>query len=144
MTLEQQKNHKIAKTKLSSAISIALFPLLLSSSIEVIEVSGFRTSATKQLNNKRFSKNISDSIFAEDIGKMPDTNIAEAMSRITGVGIDRVDGEGTEITIRGVEGSLNNVQMNGVTMTNSGDDNSIDFSNMSADMLRSIDVVKSS
>ena len=162
MTLEQQKNHKIAKTKLSSAISIALFPLLLSSSIsvysqeqsstedevtedsiEVIEVSGFRTSATKQLNNKRFSKNISDSIFAEDMGKMPDTNIAEAMSRITGVGIDRVDGEGTEITIRGVEGSLNNVQMNGVTMTNSGDDNSIDFSNMSADMLRSIDVVKS-
>ncbi|MGJ8691870.1 MAG: TonB-dependent receptor [Thalassotalea sp.] len=118
--------------------------------IEVIEVTGFRGSATRQLNNKRFSKNISDSIFAEDMGKMPDANIAEAMSRITGIGIDRVDGEGTQITIRGVEGSLNNVQMNGVTMssTNSNDPteetgNSVDFSMMSADMLRSIEVIKS-
>lgn len=118
--------------------------------IEVIEVTGFRASATKQLNNKRFSKNVSDSIFAEDMGKLPDANIAEAMARITGIGIDRVDGEGTQITIRGVEGSLNNVQMNGVTMssTNSNDPteetgNSVDFAMMSADMLRSIEVIKS-
>jgi TonB-dependent receptor len=110
--------------------------------IEVIEVSGFRASTTKQLNYKRLGKNVSDSIFAEDIGKMPDANIAEAMQRITGIGIDRVDGEGTGITIRGVEGSLNNVQMNGVTMTNSGDDNEVDFSSMSADMLKSIEVIK--
>ncbi|MGJ8692953.1 MAG: TonB-dependent receptor [Thalassotalea sp.] len=111
--------------------------------MEVIEVEGFRSSATRQLNNKRFADGISDSIFAEDMGKMPDANIAEAMSRITGIGIDRVDGEGTEITVRGVEGSYNNVTMNGVTMTNSGDDNSVDFSSMSADMLRSIEVIKS-
>ncbi|MGJ8630118.1 MAG: TonB-dependent receptor [Glaciecola sp.] len=117
--------------------------LMTEDGIEIIEVSGFRSSATKQLNNKRFSENISDSIFAEDIGKMADSNIAEAMARITGIGIDRADGEGTEITVRGVEGSYNNVQMNGVTMTNSGDDNSVDFSNMSADMLRSIEVIKS-
>ncbi|MCC4831801.1 TonB-dependent receptor [Shewanella sp. 10N.7] len=118
--------------------------------IEVITVTGFRGSATRQLNNKRFSKNVSDSIFAEDMGKMPDANIAEAMSRITGIGIDRIDGEGSQITIRGVEGSLNNVQMNGVNMastnSNAADEEnagSIDFSMMSADMLRSIEVIKS-
>lgn len=109
---------------------------------EVIEVTGFRGSATRQLNNKRFSDNITDGIFAEDMGKMPDENIAEAMQRITGVGIDNVDGEGSSITIRGVEASFNNVQLNGVTLTNGGDDNSVDLSGMSADMLRSIEVIK--
>ncbi|MGJ8630578.1 MAG: TonB-dependent receptor [Glaciecola sp.] len=166
MSLKHLPEQKLTRSKLSTAISIALFPFLFASplaisqeqaaaetvaekkvttedDIEIIEVSGFRSSATRQLNNKRFAKNISDSIFAEDMGKMPDANIAEAMQRITGIGIDRVDGEGTEITIRGVEGSLNNVQMNGVTLTNSGDDNSVDFSSMSADMLRSIEVIKS-
>jgi len=160
------KSKKFLKNKLSIAVSTALIPLILTTGqiayaaedvevakaavevakvdeTEVIEVTGFRASATRQLNNKRFSNNISDSIFAEDMGKMPDSNIAEAMSRITGIGIERVDGAGTEITIRGAEGSLNNVQMNGVTMTNSGDNNSVDFSAMSADMLRSIEVIKS-
>ncbi|MDO6487548.1 TonB-dependent receptor [Colwellia sp. 6_MG-2023] len=155
------KSKSLVKNKLSLGVSIALIPLIFTANqtayavekvaetdadktqeIEVIEVSGFRSSTTKQLNNKRFGKNVSDSIFAEDIGKMPDANIAEAMQRITGIGIDRVDGEGTSITIRGVEGGLNNVQMNGVTMTNSGDDNEIDFSSMSADMLKSIEVIK--
>ena len=117
---------------------------------EIIEVTGFRSSATEQLNAKRFAKNVSDSIYATDMGKMADANIAEAMSRIAGIGIDRVDGEGTGITIRGVEGGLNNVQMNGVTMSSNTDisdsggaGNSIDFSSMPADMLRSIEVIKS-
>jgi TonB-dependent receptor len=139
---EAAEIEKVAKAKKSKARkSLGINENL--DETEVIEVTGFRGSATKQLNSKRFSNNISDAIFAEDMGKMPDANIAEAMSRITGIGIDRVDGEGTEITIRGVEGSLNNVQMNGVNMTNSGDDNSVDFSSMSADMLRSIEVIKS-
>jgi TonB-dependent receptor len=153
---EHMGNTMIKKTTLASAImtalsSITALPAFAEAEasveqvneIEIIEVTGFRGSATKQLNSKRFAKNISDSIFAEDMGKMPDSNIAEAMSRITGIGIDRVDGEGTEINIRGAGGSLNIVQMNGVTMTNSGKDNSVDFSAMSADMLRSIEVIKS-
>jgi len=111
--------------------------------IEVIEVTGFLNSASQQRNFKRYSENISDGIFAEDMGKMPDENIAEAMQRITGVGIDRVNGEGSTVTIRGVDPSLNQVNMNGVTVTNGGDDNAVDFSSMSADMLRSIEVIKS-
>jgi len=111
--------------------------------IEVIKISGFHSSASKQRNFKRYSENVSDGIFAQDMGKMPDENIAEAMQRITGVGINRVDGEGSTVTIRGVAPSLNLVNMNGVTMTNGGDDNAVNLSIMSADILRSIEVIKS-
>jgi len=158
------QGNKLAENKLSLAISVALFPLMFATSMtaqaaeettnatketkkadetEVIEVTGFLSSASKQRNFKRYSENISDGIFAEDMGKMPDENIAEAMQRITGVGIDRADGEGSTVTIRGVDPSLNQVNMNGVTMTNGGDDNAVDFTSMSADMLRSIEVIKS-
>lgn len=105
-------------------------------------VYGPAAAAQSQLNAKRLSDNISDSIFAEDMGKMPDRNIAEAMQRITGIGIDRANGEGSSITIRGVEGALNNVYIDGVLLTNGGDDNTIDFSTMSAGMLSSIEVIK--
>jgi len=155
------QGNKLAKHKLSAAISVALFPVMIATSmttyaaedeakatkkadeIEVIEITGFRSSASKQRNFKRYSENISDGIFAQDMGKMPDENIAEAMQRITGVGIDRAEGEGTTVTIRGVDPSLNQVNMNGITMTSSGDDSAVDFSSMSADMLRSIEIIKS-
>ncbi|GAA4103929.1 TonB-dependent receptor [Zhongshania borealis] len=111
--------------------------------IEEVEVVGMRLSAQSQRDAKKNSTNVSDSIFAEGMGKLPDENIAEAMQRITGVGISREDGEGSTVTIRGVDPSLNNVTMNGVVMTNGGDDNAVNFSSMSADMLKSIEVVKS-
>jgi iron complex outermembrane receptor protein len=107
-----------------------------------IVVTGFRNSVMEQLNNKRFSESISDSIFAEDIGKMPDENIAEAMQRITGVGISREDGEGRGVTVRGIGPDQNQITLNGQTLTSDGEGTGVDLSSMSADMLRSIEVIK--
>ncbi|MGJ8681878.1 TonB-dependent receptor [Paraglaciecola sp.] len=109
---------------------------------EVIEVSGFRESLTSALNVKRASQNIVDAIKAEDIGKSSDQNIAEALQRITGISIGRADGEGTSITARGVGGDLNNVTLNGVPLTSSGDNQSVNFSEFSADILQAIEVQK--
>jgi TonB-dependent receptor len=111
--------------------------------LEEVVVTGMRASALSMREAKRNSDNISDSIFAEEMGKMPDENIAEAMQRITGISIDRVDGEGSTVTIRGVDPSLNQVNMNGVPLTNGGDNNAVDFTTMSAGILRAIEVVKS-
>jgi TonB-dependent receptor len=111
--------------------------------LEEVVVTGMRVSAASMRDAKKNSENITDSIYAEDMGKMPDENIAEAMQRITGISISRANGEGTEVTIRGVDPSLNQVTMNGVRLTNGGDDNGVDFSMMSADILRAIEVVKS-
>lgn len=111
--------------------------------LEEVVVTGIRQSAFEQRENKRLSDNVTDSIFAEDMGRMPDQNIAEAMQRITGIGIDRQDGEGTFVTVRGVDPNLNIVTMNGQTVTSGEDGNAVDFRSFSADMLRSIEVVKS-
>ena len=142
------------KSKLSAAIaSAAMATSLLTSHtalsaedqlVEEVVVTGIRGSAASQRDAKKNSDGIGDSIFSEDMGRMPDENIADAMQRITGIGIDRENGEGTTITVRGVDASLNNVTLNGVVLTNGGDDNAIDFSTMSADMLQSIEVSKSS
>ena len=108
--------------------------------IEVIEVTGVRSSLTAEIAAKRSSNALSDSIIAEDIGKSSDENIAEAISRIAGVSLD--EGGGT-ITVRGIEAALNDIKLNGVSMTSSTDDQAVDLSLFSADMLSRIDVIKS-
>jgi len=57
-----------------------------------------------------------DGIVAEDIGKFPDTNLAEALQRISGVSIDRSIGEGSRVTVRGVGPDYNLVLLNGRQM----------------------------
>src|SRR5436305_498652 len=60
-----------------------------------IVVTGYRASLQSSTNAKKNSVGFTDSIFAEDIGKFPDTNIAESFNRIPGVTIAReVTGEG--------------------------------------------------
>ncbi len=119
--------------------------------IEEIVVTGFRRSLENALNSKRFSESISDSIFAEDVGKSTDQNIADALSRVTGVTVQEEDGEGTRVSVRGTGPSMNQIQMNGVALTSglSGDqgnnptaDQSVDLSSFASDILSSINVVK--
>ena len=120
--------------------------------IEVIEVGGFRSSLTKSINSKRFSNGVVDSIHAEDVGKSTDQNIADALSRVTGVTVQETDGEGTKISVRGAGSALNQISINGVAVTSglSGDggnatsDQSVDLSSFSSDILSSIDVQKTS
>jgi TonB-dependent receptor len=119
--------------------------------LEVIEVTGFRGSLQKAINAKRFNESVSDSIHAEDIGKSTDQNIADALSRITGVSVQEEGGEGTRISVRGASPTQNQISINGVALTGGisspdggTNDNSVDLSSFDADILSSIDVVKTS
>ncbi|MCU6453738.1 TonB-dependent receptor plug domain-containing protein [Sphingomonas sp. A2-49] len=79
-----------------------------------IVVTGYRASLQSQTNAKRNAVGFTDSIFAEDIGKFPDTNIAESVNRIPGVTIAReVTGEGTSVAIRGLGTNFTRVLLNG-------------------------------
>ena len=71
-----------------------------------IVVTGIRASLERSIEIKRNSTGIVDAISAEDIGKFPDTNLAESLQRITGVSIDRVNGEGSTVTVRGFGAQL--------------------------------------
>jgi len=85
------------------------------STIEEIQVTGFRASLNTALNQKRESTAAVDSIVAEDIGKFPDSNLAESMQRIPGVALARGDGgEGKNISVRGLGAEFTRVRINGM------------------------------
>jgi TonB-dependent receptor len=82
--------------------------------VETVVVTGYRASLTAATDAKRASTNFTDSIFAEDIGKFPDTNIAESLNRIPGVTISReIDGEGLNVSIRGLGTNFTKILLNG-------------------------------
>jgi len=118
--------------------------------LETVVVTGIRKSLETSVNLKRSASGLVDGIVAEDIGKFPDTNLAEAMSRISGVSIDRSSGEGTKVTVRGMGPDFNLVLLNGRQMPGSNVDGSapssrsFDFSNLAAEGVSALEVYKTS
>jgi TonB-dependent receptor len=116
--------------------------------VQQVVVSGIRQSMASSLNLKRNSDGIVDGIVAEDIGKFPDTNLAESLQRISGVSIDRTNGEGQRVTVRGIGPDYNMVLLNGRQMptSNLGDLNgrAFDFSNLASEAISQLQVYKTS
>jgi TonB-dependent receptor len=122
---------------------------------EVVVVQGVRASLERAMDIKRDANGVLDAISAEDIGKFPDTNLAESLQRITGVSIDRVNGEGSQITVRGFGPDFNLVTLNGRTMPtaeanvvgsrgnyNGGGSRAFDFSNLASEGVSALEVYK--
>lgn len=111
------------------------------SDIEVIQVSGIRGSLVKSMDIKRQSAGVVDAITSEDIGKFPDTNLAESLQRITGVSIDRSNGEGSKITVRGFGPEFNLVTLNNRQMPTTGG-RSFDFGDIATESVSGVEVYK--
>jgi len=85
-----------------------------SADVEEVVVTGYRRSLQQSTEAKREATIIQDSIFAEDIGKFPDTNLAESLNRVPGVQLSReVTGEGLQIAIRGLGTNFTKILLNG-------------------------------
>ena len=119
--------------------------------LNVITVTGIRGSMDASMNLKRDSQGVVDGIVAEDIGKFPDTNLAESLQRISGVSIDRDNGEGSRVTVRGVGPDFNMVLLNGRQMpsanlnaTSASSSRAFDFANLSSSAVSAIVVYKTS
>ncbi len=116
--------------------------------VQTVVVTGLRQSLVSSMNLKRNSDGIVDGIVAADIGKFPDTNLAESLQRISGVSIDRSIGEGSKVTVRGVGPDFNMVLLNGRQMatSNLGDLNgrAFDFANLASEAVSQIQVYKTS
>jgi len=85
-----------------------------SGDLQEVVVTGYRRSLTQSTDAKRDAIGFIDQVNAEDIGKFPDTNIAESFNRIPGITISRdITGEGTDIAIRGLGTSFTKVLLNG-------------------------------
>ena len=120
---------------------------------EEIVVTGIRRSLASATNAKRNSVAFGDSIFAEDIGKLPATNLAETLNRIPGVRLTRdITGEGTQIAIRGLGPSFSKVLLNGAqfevasdggTNGNGGGNRAVDLDFFPSELFTRLDVAKS-
>jgi TonB-dependent receptor len=118
-----------------------------------IIVTGFRNSLNAALGQKREAVNAVDVILAEDIADFPDLNLAESIQRIPGVSIDRDNGEGRTITVRGLNADFTRVRINGMeTLSTTGSTDSsggtnrgrgFDFNTFASELFRSIKVSKS-
>lgn len=112
--------------------------------IEEVLVTGIKSSLTQSVDVKRNSASVVDAISAEDIGKLPDNTIADSLQRIPGIQIRRTAGEGSTVNIRGM--SQVSTLLNGEQFLSAGSITTIqpELSDVPAELLSQVDVLKSS
>ena len=84
--------------------------------VDEVVVTGIRASLQQSLETKRAADAIVDSVTAEDVGKFPNTNVAEALTMVPGVTVDRQFGQGEKVSILGTDPALNRTLLNGQTV----------------------------
>ncbi|MBU2678445.1 MAG: TonB-dependent receptor [Gammaproteobacteria bacterium] len=140
------KNHRVLFGLVLSVSALVFSPTIVAQdaedeTIEEIITVGIRGSLTQAIDQKRNSDKLVEVIIAEDIGKLPDQNLAEVMEGITGVQITRTAGVGTGVQIRGT--NANRVEINGVSTVGSGSGRSgIDFEDVNASIIHAVEVTK--
>ncbi|WP_332769168.1 TonB-dependent receptor [Phenylobacterium sp.] len=120
--------------------------------VDEVVVTGFRASLASAINMKRQESGVVDAIKAEDIAQFPDLNLAESLQRIPGVSISRINGEGRQVTVRGLGSDYTRVRNNGMEAisttggtANSGGTNrgrGFDFNVFASDLFNSLAVRK--
>ncbi len=119
----------------------------------VVVVTGYRKSLQTSLSQKRRSGVMLDAITADDIASFPEANLAESLQRIPGISIDRDNGEGRQISVRGLGGDFTRVRINGMeALSTSGSNDSgtspnrsraFDFNSFASEMFNNVQVRKS-
>ncbi|WP_337244726.1 TonB-dependent receptor [Luteimonas sp. gir] len=118
--------------------------------LDRVVVTGIRGSLEKSLDTKRNNDTISEAITAEDIGKFPNTNVAEAMSQIPGVSLDRRFGQGERVSIDGTDPSLNLTFLDGrpvaqaIWLYGEQPNRGFDYTLLAPQILGRLEVIKSS
>ncbi|MDO8345251.1 MAG: TonB-dependent receptor [Cellvibrio sp.] len=144
---------KVLTTAIASAVVAAGFSGMAyaqDDSVEEVMVTGIRGSLTRAVDVKRNAAGVVDAISSEDLGKMPDSNLAESLQRITGISIDRTNGEGAKITSRGFGPAYNLVTLNGRQLSTAGvieggdveSTRSFDMSNIASESVTGVQVYK--
>jgi len=108
-----------------------------------ILVTGQRAAERRAIDRKRGANGIQDSVAANDVGKLPDQNVAEAIRRVPGVSVANDQGEGRYVIIRGGDPNLANVTLNGQTApAPEPDGRQVKLDDIPSSLIGSVDVVK--
>jgi TonB-dependent receptor len=136
------------KRQVGTLTAVAGAVLVLSAQVQAqtqtVTVTGIRSAIESAISLKKNSDNIVEAISAEDIGKLPDSSVAESISRLPGVASQRnkSSGRAQSISVRGMSPDFNGGLLNGREVASSGDSRGVDFDLYPAELLNSVLVYK--
>jgi len=121
--------HALAQTATGNGVA---------STLDTVQVTGVRSSLQKSQIIKQDFIGTVDAVSAEDVGKFPDQNVADALQRVTGVSVDRSGGESRFITVRGFGPEFNAVTLNGRTMATENEGREFSFDIFPSELRRTV------
>ncbi|WP_395649954.1 TonB-dependent receptor [Brevundimonas sp.] len=110
--------------------------------VDEIVVTGIRASIANSIAAKARNTSIVEVITAEDIGKLPDVSIAESLARLPGLTVQRLDGRGQLISIRGLGPDFTTALLNGREQVTTGDNRGVEFDQYPSELLGGVTVYK--
>lgn len=110
--------------------------------LDTVTVTGFRASLESSISTKRNADAIVEAISAEDIGKLPDVSIADAISRLPGLTAQRVAGRSSVISIRGMAPRYGVTLLNGREIVSTGDNRSVEYDQFPSELINAATVYK--
>jgi len=110
--------------------------------LDTVRVTGIRAAIATAVETKNESTSIVEAISAEDIGKLPDISIADSISRLPGLTMQRLDGRGQVIHIRGMSEQFAGTLLNGREQVTTGDNRGVEFDQYPAELIHGVTVYK--
>ncbi|KQV56471.1 TonB-dependent receptor [Pelomonas sp. Root1217] len=152
---------KVKPTPIAAAAALTLLSMSLAAQaqeaaatapaqLEQVVVTGIRASLQTAATIKKNASAVVDAVSAEDVGKLPDSDVGQALGRIPGVSVGRAFGQGSSVSIRGSDPQMTYTTLNGQTVASTGwydqmdIDRSFNYSLLPAEMIGGMEVYKSS
>jgi len=121
---------KVKQTPIAAAVSLTLLGATLAAQaqeaaapaqqLEQVVVTGIRASLQTAATIKKNASAVVDAVSAEDVGKLPDSDVGQALGRIPGVSVGRAFGQGATVSIRGSDPQMTYTTLNGQTVASTG------------------------
>lgn len=110
--------------------------------LDRVVVTGIRRGIEDAIETKQTATSIVESVSAEDIGKLPDSSIAESIARLPGLTAQRERGRATQINIRGLSGDFAGTTLNGREQTSTSENRGVEFDQFPSELLSGVVVYK--
>ena len=110
--------------------------------LDRVEVTGIRRGIQDAIETKQSSTSIVEAVSAEDIGKLPDTSIADSIARLPGMTAQRFGGRPQEINIRGFAGDFSTTLLNGTEQVSLGNNRGVEFDQYPSELMNQVVVYK--
>ncbi len=110
--------------------------------LDTVVVTGIRRGIEQAIDTKKNATSIVEAVSAEDIGKLPDSSIAESIARLPGLSAQRVGGRAQVISVRGLSPDFATTVLNGREMVSTGDNRSVEFDQYPSELMSGVTIYK--